>query len=347
VLDPNATTAADTYGHGTDVAGIAAGNGGYRASSDPLWGKYAGVAPDANLVSVKISDDSGNATTLDAIYGLQFAVDHKAAYNIRVINLSFRSTSAQSYQTDPLDAAAEQAWFDGIVVVAAAGNLGTAPDAVSYAPANDPYVLTVGAVDDQGTTTPSDDVVTSWSSRGVTQDGFTKPDILAPGAHIVSTLAPNSAFANLCPTCIIGGSYFQASGTSMAAPVVAGAVADLAAAHPDWTPSMIKGAIVNTAQPLAAGGSELNVNNASYATGTQLNSDQGLQPNSLIVPSSGTINYSQAGWTAGSWSVAAQPLAASWSAASWSCTSCSSTGSGTVATTAGSWSNVGWTTMWG
>jgi serine protease AprX len=353
VVDPGATTASDTYGHGTDVAGLIAGNGGYLSSSDPLWGRYAGSAPDANLISIKISDDSGNSTTLDAIYGLQFAVDHKADYNIRVVNLSFRSTSAQSYQTDPLDAAVEQAWFGGIVVVAAAGNLGTVSDAVSYAPANDPYAITVGAAEDHGTVSTSDDAQPSWSSQGITQDGVAKPDVLAPGAHIVSTLASGSAFASLCSSCIIGNNqYFQASGTSMAAPIVSGAVADLLAAHPNWTPSMVKGAIVNTAQPLPRGGSELGVMGAFEASGSQLVADQNLTPSSLIDPTSGTIDYSQAGWTAGSWSTATAPLAASWSAASWSCSSCTSSTSAAVSPTAGSWSaaswsNLGWSTYWG
>jgi len=258
VIDPNASTANDTYGHGTAVAGLIAGNGADRDRGDSLWGQYDGSAPDANLISVKVADDNGQATILDAIYGLQFAVDHKAQYNIGVINMSFRSTTAQSYQTDPLDAAAEQAWNDGIVVVAAAGNLGTAPDAVSYAPANDPYVITVGAVDDQGTPNTSDDVIPSWSSQGTTQDGLTKPDVLAPGAHIVTTLAPGSDFANLCPTCVINNDYFQVSGTSLAAPIVSGIATDLVTAHPDWTPDMIKGAIVNTATSLPNGGNEVN-----------------------------------------------------------------------------------------
>src|SRR5207244_3812652 len=119
---------------------------------------------------VKVSDDAGNATVLDVIYGLQFAVDHKDDYGIRVINLSLQSTEAESYRTDPLDAAVEAAWFDGITVVAAAGNRGIADDAVDYAPGNDPYVITVGAIDDQATLTSDDDLQASWSSRGVTQD---------------------------------------------------------------------------------------------------------------------------------------------------------------------------------
>ena len=347
VVDPNATTADDTYGHGTAVAGLVAGNGWYRDSGDPLYGQYAGTAPDANLISIKVSDDSGNATTLDAIYGLQFAVDHKSAYNIRVVNLSFRSMSAQSYTTDPLDAAVEQAWLHGITVVAAAGNLGSAPDAVSYAPANDPYVITVGATDSQGTASPSDDVEASWSSSGRTQDGFSKPDVLAPGAHIVTTLAPGSSFAGACPTCVIGGAYFQLSGTSLAAPIVAGIAADLLAAHPWWTPAMVKGAIVNTATPLSDGQGEVRAMGAYWAGGSQLASDQGLTPNNLIDPGTDSIDYDAASWSAASWSTAADPLAASWSAASWSCVGCSSSDGDAINPTAASWSDVGWASSWG
>ncbi|HEX3690977.1 MAG TPA: S8 family peptidase [Solirubrobacteraceae bacterium] len=361
VIDPDASTAADTYGHGTAVAGLVAGNGHDRSYGDPTLNQYAGSAPNANLVSIKVANDDGQATTLDALYGLQFAVDHKDDYNIRVINLSFRSTDSESYKTDPLDAAAEQAWFHGITVVAAAGNMGTASDAVSYAPGNDPYVITVGAVDDQGTADNSDDVVAGWSSQGTTQDGFAKPDVVAPGAHIVSTLAPNSDFASLCPTCVIDGSYFQVSGTSLAAPIVAGVAADLIAAHPDWTPDMVKGALVSTATQLPGGATEINAWTADQAHGDQLSADQGLTPNTLIDPDSGSINYDAASWSAGSWSTAADPLAASWSAASWSCEDCSAgTGSGDgsgssgtgdsgggVDPTAASWSTVGWTTMWG
>ena len=345
VVNPSATTAADTYGHGTHVAGLVAGNGGYRTSGDPQWGKYAGSAPDANLISIKISDDDGHATALDAIYGLQFAVDHKDDYNIRVVNLSFRSTAAESYQTDPLDAAAEQAWLKGIVVVAAAGNLGTAADAVSYAPGNDPYVITVGAVDDQGTKTTTDDTIADWSSRGVTQDGFAKPDVLAPGAHIVSTLAHGSAFESLCASCIRAGDYFQAGGTSMAAPIVSGAAADILAAHPSWTPDMVKGSIVNTLRTLPGGGKELYATYAWSASGSTLVSNQGLTPNTLVDPGTGDIDYSRGSWTRGSWTTATDPLRASWSRASWSC-DCSLTATGEVDPARASWSRASWSTNW-
>jgi serine protease AprX len=347
VIDPNASTAADTYGHGTLVGGLIAGNGGYRDSGDSTWGQYAGTAPDAKLISIKMGDDTGQATTLDAIYGLQFAVDHKSDYNIRVVNLSFRSTAAESYTTDPLDAAAEQAWFAGIVVVAASGNRGSDPDAVSYSPGNDPYVLTVGGVDEQGTRSSSDDVQASWSGRGTTQDGFSKPDVLAPGAHIVSTLAPDSAFSNLCQSCVTpDGGYFQASGTSLAAPIVAGVAADLVAAHPSWSPNAVKGAIIHTAYKLAGDGSEVNAGSAYWAWGSQLSSNQGLTPNNLIDPNTGQIDPQLARWSLARWSTATDPQLARWSLASWSCADCTAGTGGETDPTLASWS-VSWATMWG
>ena len=145
-----ATTAGDGFGHGTHVAGIIAGNSLNRPAGDPLRGKYIGVAPDANLIAVKASDEAGNSTILDVINGIQFVVDHKAEFNIRVLNLSLSSDTPQSYKTDPLDAAVEYAWQKGIVVVAASGNRGAVPDAVKYSPGNDPFVISVGGVDEDG-----------------------------------------------------------------------------------------------------------------------------------------------------------------------------------------------------
>ena len=246
VTNPDAKTAADTYGHGTHVAGIIGGDSTRRDYGDPSWGKYIGVAPRANLIAIKASDDEGRGTILDAIYGLQFAVDHKDEFNIRVVNLSLSSTVAESYRTDPLDAAVESAYFHGILVVAAAGNRGTAADATAYAPANDPFALSVGAVDDQGTADRGDDAIAEWSSAGVTQDGYAKPEIAAPGAHMVSTLARGSAFAQMCPSCVVDNDYIRLGGTSMAAPVVSGVAALLFQQHPDWTPEQVKATLIET-----------------------------------------------------------------------------------------------------
>ena len=256
VVNPNARNAGDSYGHGTHVAGLIAGNGNNRSNWDSRDGDYVGTAPEANLISIKIADESGNASLIDVIDGIQFAVEHKADYNIRVLNLSLNSSVAESYKTDPLDAAVEEAWFSGIVVVTAAGNAGTAGDAVSYAPANDPYVITVGGVDDQGTDWTGDDQLASWSSRGTTQDGIRKPEILAPGSQLLSTMSPGSAYTAMCPTCMVGTEYMQLGGTSMSAAVVSGVVADILENPPWWTPDQVKGALMNTARDVPGVGVE-------------------------------------------------------------------------------------------
>jgi len=343
VTNPSAQTASDSYGHGTDVAGIIAGNGDNRNRSDPLYGQYIGVAPNANLISIKASDESGNATVLDVIYGLQFAVDHQSDYNIRIVNMSLDSTTPQSYTTDPLDAAAEAAWMHGIVVVVAAGNSGNAPDAVQYAPANDPYVITVGAADENGTPDPSDDFAASWSSQGTTQDGFQKPDVYAPGAHIVSVLAPNSAFASMCPSCVVGGQYIRTGGTSMAAPMISGMLADLLQVHPKWSPDQVKGALTSQ---FAASNSLPEVNAVRLAfMWSPPQADQGLTPNTLITDVGGDIDYSRSSWSRSSWSTATGALSAAFARSSWSC-DCSTTSTGGVDPSRSSW-RTNWSTYFG
>jgi serine protease AprX len=319
VTDTNATTPNDNFGHGTHVAGIIAGDSSRRPAGDPLAGRYVGIAPDANLISIKASDDNGDGTLLDAIYGLQFAVDHKADYNIRVINLSVSSTASESYLTDPLDAAVEAAYFHGITVVAAAGNLGTAAGSVSHSPGNDPFVISVGAVDDQGTTARSDDTFAPWSSVGTTQDGFAKPDLAAPGAHIVSTLAPGSAFGQLCPQCIVDGSYLQIGGTSMAAPVVAGVAALIVQAHPDWTPDQIKSTLIATGRDVPGAIDEVNAAAAISVSEPASGANAGLVPNQLIDPATGNIDESRSSWGRSSWGTPSTPLVAGWASANWGC----------------------------
>jgi serine protease AprX len=345
VANADATTATDSYGHGTDVAGIIAGNGDNRNPGDPLRGDYVGVAPNANLISVKVSDETGKATVLDVIYGLQFAVEHQSQFNIRVINLSLDSTTPQSYKTDPLDAAVETAWMHGIVVVAAAGNQGNVPGAVQYSPANDPYVITVGGVDENGTSNPANDAIASWSSLGTTQDGFHKPDVYAPGAHIVSVLAPNSYFSSTCPTCIVGnGQYIQTSGTSMAAPMISGLVADLLQIHPNWSPDQVKGALTSPSVTENSSFQEPNAVKAALLWNPPL-ADQGLTPNTLVSAQTGNINYNLSTWSLSSWSRAKGPLRAGFALSSWSCKDCTSD-SGTAANPSlGSWSLGSWSTV--
>jgi serine protease AprX len=345
VDNPDATSATDGYGHGTDVAGIIAGNGSNRPASDPLHGQYIGVAPNANLISIKVSNETGSTTVLDVIYGLQFAVEHRAQYNIRVVNMSLDSATPQSYKTDPLDAAVEATWMHGIVVVVAAGNRGGAPDAVQYAPANDPYVITVGGLDENGTINPSDDTVASWSSQGTTQDGIQKPDVYAPGAHIVSVLAPNSVFANSCSACIVGnGQYIQTSGTSMAAPMISGLAADLLQIHPNWTPDQVKGDLTSPGVTENSSVQEPNAVKAALNWNPPV-ANQGLTPSNLIDAGTGNINYTLGTWSLATWSRANGALRAGFASSSWSCKNCSATASGVVNSSLGTWGLGTWNTV--
>jgi serine protease AprX len=279
VMNPDAQSAGDKLGHGTHIAGLVAGNGLKRNGG--LQGRYLGVAPEANLVSVKISDDQGATTVADVINGLQFVVENKDALGIRIVNLSLNSTVAEPAATDPLDAAAEITWANGIVVVAAAGNRGGAADATHYAPANDPYVITVGAVDDQNTRRIEDDVVTDWSSRGPTQAGAAKPDVVAPGAHLVSVLAPGAAYADQCPSCVVDGAYLRLGGTSMAAGVASGAVALVLQRHPNWSPDQVKGALIYAARSVSGGGRAIDVVETIDEDGNRL-ANRGNTPSTLL-----------------------------------------------------------------
>jgi serine protease AprX len=316
VTNPCARDAYDHFGHGTHVAGLIAGSG-----------RHLGVAPGANLISVKVADDDGNTTVLDVIYGIQFAVEHRRELGIRVINLSLSSTVAESYLTDPLDAAVESAWFQGIVVVAAAGNEGTTPDAVSYAPGNDPYVITAGAVDDRGTSTLADDVLAPWSSRGLTQDGVRKPELVAPGTGLIAPLAPGSDLPELCPACVVEGRWFRLSGTSMSAAVVSGAAAIVLQENPSWSPDRVKGAMMSTLEDVPGAGAELNVAAALDGQGV---ANQDLTPNTLVSPVTGLIDWTRASFRRASFrSADGTPLDAKWSRASFRC-DCSRTSSGDV-----------------
>ncbi len=286
----------DGYGHGSHVAGLIAGDG---TRSD---GRYEGVAPGANLINVRVGDDTGAATISDVISGLQLVLENQRRFNIRVVNLSLRVDVPQSYTTDPLDAAVEFLTFRGILVVAAAGNTGSAADAVSYAPGNDPFVLTVGAVDDAGTESLADDAVPSWSSRGTTQDGFAKPDVYAPGRHLVSVLSPRSVLAQEMPESIVGRYYMQLSGTSMAAAVTSGAAALVSHEHPDWTPGQVKQALVEGAATLPADASA-HVIQADTSAGFDSVSDASpaVTPNLLLLQATGVADPESIKWGSIKW----------------------------------------------
>ena len=348
VTAPGAQKAGDGLGHGTHVAGIIAGNSFNRDPRDPLYGDYVGVAPDVNLIAVKASDEVGNSTVLDVINGIQFVVDHKDQFNIRVLNLSLSTDVPQSYKTDPLDAAVEYAWQHGIVVVAAAGNRGSNYDAVKYSPGNDPFVISVGGSDEQGDYGKG--ARAYWSSAGRTQDGFYKPDVMAPGAHIVSTLAPNSAFQYLCPACVISGAYFKAGGTSMAAPVVSGAVALLLQVKPGLTPDQVKAALMATDKPIKgsfAGQIDLdaasNLGGPGPGIGLVPPANRGIAPNYLMAALS-RYGDDLSSWTRSSWSSATGVLNAAWARSSWSCVGCGGLGAA-IDPTRSSWSRSSWSSF--
>jgi serine protease AprX len=245
----------DDNGHGTHVSGIIAGNG-YDS-----WGIQAGVAPESHLVSLKVLDGNARGRISDAIAALDYVVTMRHVYNLRVVNLSIGAAVTESYNTDPLTLAAKLAVDAGIVVVTAAGNLGkNALGQPVYggitSPGNAPWVLTVGAASHEGTLTRLDDTVAGYSSRGPTAVDFAaKPDLVAHGTGIVSLSNPNSLFYATKSEYLLRGivdpgykPYLSLTGTSMAAPVVAGTVALMLQANPNLTPNLVKAVLQYTAQ---------------------------------------------------------------------------------------------------
>ena len=232
----------DTFGHGTHVAGIIAGD-------DEASG-FRGVAPGARLVNVKAAGADGSTTLGAIVASVGWVIAHRNdnGLHVRVLNLSF-GTPPSRYQSDLLAYAVEQAWKAGIVVVVSAGNEGEKRRGLT-SPGYDPFVLTVGADDLAGTAAVGDDVVPSWSSRGAGRN----PDLVAPGRSIISLRDPNSALDLAHPEARVGDAGFKGSGTSQAAAVVSGAVALLLERRPDLSPDQVKAIIKSTADPLSGPG---------------------------------------------------------------------------------------------
>src|SRR3954465_14374596 len=248
----------DDSGHGTHVAGIIAGNG-YDSK-----GEKSGIAPDANLVSLKVLDQDGKGTISNIIAALNWIATNGAAYNVRVVNMSVGAGIFESYWTDPLTLATKKLTDKGIVVVAAAGNMGkNAAGQLQYggitAPGNAPWVLTVGASSTMGTLTRTHDEMASFSSSGPSFVDFeAKPDLVAPGVGTMSLAVPGSTFYLTKGDALVDGkpklgskSYLALSGTSMAAPVVTGTVALMLQANPNLTPNLIKAILQYTSQEYA------------------------------------------------------------------------------------------------
>ena len=290
---PGTTDTSDQYGHGTHVAGIIA-SAGWFSTGGNFTHTFKGIAPNANIINLRVLDQNGAGTDSSVIAAIQTAISLKSTYNIRVINLSLGRQVHESYTLDPLCQAVEAAWNAGLVVVAAAGNQGRNDSAGTEgygtiaAPGNDPYVITVGAMKTADTPTRSDDTIASYSSKGPTAYDFVvKPDIVAPGNQVISTLAPNAPLLS-APTDVylseysssssssmtastgsggngknnkkdstsslstmttntISPSYMRLSGTSMATPVVSGAAVLLLQQNPNLTPDQVKARLMKTA----------------------------------------------------------------------------------------------------
>ena len=234
----------DDYGHGTFVAGLIAGDG---KKSD---GAYAGAAPGARLLDVRVAKDDGSTSLVNVLRGLQAVAWSQKALNIRVLNLSLSTGSPIPYQFDPLSLALDSLWEHGIVVVVPAGNDGPGPATIA-SPGDDPTLLTVGALDESGTGSRLDDVVASFSSRGPAAQGVAKPDLVAPGAHLISLRAPDSVVDNANPGSRVRRDYFLGSGTSMSTALTSGVVADLLDARPKLSPDQVKAILASSAYSVA------------------------------------------------------------------------------------------------
>jgi serine protease AprX len=311
----------DAEGHGTMVAGVAAGSG-----------LYGGGAPNAPLVSIRTANADGQSRTSDVVAAADWILAHAKQYKIRVANFSLAGATDTSIRIDPLDRAVEALWLNGIVVVAAAGNHGNGgPVSMSYAPGNDPFVITVGALDQNGSSDPSDDTLPAWSAFGKTMDGFAKPDLSAPGRYMAAPAPMNGTIARTVPDRILAPGYMWMSGTSFSTPVVSAAAAQLLARHPNWSPDQVKGALMLSANYLpnvsgnGGGVGEIDAGVASTIEDPP-NPNSGLYQFVSRDPITGAPSFNAASWTSylqtgASWAQASWAEAswaeASWSSASW------------------------------
>jgi serine protease AprX len=323
----------DDHGHGTFVAAIAAGANG--------------AAPTADIVSVRVMDESGGIRTSDVIAAADWILANKDTYGIRVANFSLHSANQSSFKFDPLDAAVERLWFNGVVVVAAAGNFGdgTAKHMV-YAPGNDPFVITVGASDPMDTLHPEDDTVPSWSAFGYTADGFSKPELVAPGRYMIGPVPADGLLAAERPSNVIEPGLMRLSGTSFAAPVVAGAAAQLLAVNPAWGPDQVKGALMATAHPLPAveNGQADGIGLINVALASKIINPP--NPNAALNQFVVNGEFDAAAWTAAAdgdvaWADVAWSDVA-WSDVAWGDVAWSDVAWGDVAWSDVAWSDVAW-----
>ena len=243
----------DGFGHGTHLAGIIAGQDEGFDPKKPQSDQFAGVAPEAKLLNMKVGTGDGGADVSQVIAALDWVVEHRddAGMDVRVINLSYGTASEQSWQVDPLARAVENAWKHDILVVAAVGNDGLGASSLLM-PAIDPHILAVGASDHRGSDVAADSVVADFTNGG---SASRRPDVLAPGKSVVSLRVPASFVDKAHPEGRVPGDdanrYFRGSGTSQAAAVVSGEAALLFSAQPKLTAKQAKAVLMQTAAPLS------------------------------------------------------------------------------------------------
>jgi serine protease AprX len=241
----------DPFGHGTHIAGIVAGN---RTAAKYVTSSFAGgSAPSVKLIDVRVLGARGSGRTSDVIAGIDWVVQNRSRYGIRVINLSLGHPVVEPSATDPLCKAVARAVASGITVVVSAGNYGLTSKGQPVlggitSPGNSPFALTVGALDTKGTLDPSDDSVAPFSSRGPARyETVVKPDVVAPGVRTVSLEAQNSFLSTNYRQWHIAGSaknaYMRLNGTSMSTAVVSGGVALLLQSEPGLSPAQVKMAV--------------------------------------------------------------------------------------------------------
>ncbi|MBS1810257.1 MAG: S8 family serine peptidase [Acidobacteria bacterium] len=277
----------DNFGHGTHVASLLGGN-------DARWAaNYEGIAQGAKIISLRVLDGNGRGTASNVIAAIDWCVTNKTTRNIRVINLSLGTHAKDSYKTDPMCLAARRAANAGIVVVAAAGNDGKDTSGQKiyggiHSPGIDPSVITVGASNTYGTDARGDDTIATYSSRGPTRgytvvnnvrkyDNLIKPDLVAPGNRLIGAAAGyygGNTLLSVYPSLLaqddgsVDERMMYLSGTSMAAPLVAGAVALMLQVNPNLTPNLVKALLMYSSQPLKGfnmleqGAGQLNVDGA-------------------------------------------------------------------------------------
>jgi serine protease AprX len=332
----------DTFGHGTHMAGIIAGRDQNFPETELVTNhdKFAGIAPGARVVSVKVADAFGNTDVSQVIAGIDWVVKNrnKHGMNIRVLNLSFGTDGVQPAALDPLSYAAEVAWRKGIVVVVAAGNKGYGSPRLNN-PAFNQFVIAVGSADTQGTETVTDDVVSNFSSRGTEARTV---DLVAPGRSIASLRDPGSFVDQSFPSAQTGVRFFKGSGTSQAAAVVSGAAALVLEQRPELSPDQLKELLTSTAATLSdqdvmgQGDGLINLRRARWTT-TPLSVQTYLPGTGLgtLEGARGTLHlYTDNVKLEGERDIFGTP----WNAATWASRSLSQ-----LSWVAGAWNGVPWT----